>query len=397
MSSKLKKNTINAILHLRRWTPFSHSWKFQVYDTSMFFSNEMCPDFEWKKIINKKNPYFKKWGFDVSQLDAEYYSRMSGVKAEHYVTRSMAVHYIYPYLDRYDFVPAYMDKNVQKTLLGLPDDQLGVITTEDVVYNSNRAFFDGEGKECSRDKALDVLVSYGKAMILKPSTESFGGHGVMKVEEGTSRSQFEALIDKYKYNFTFQKFIEQHPTMAQYNPTSVNTVRVVTYRDFNRKRKVLYSCLRFGGKGSVMDNVCSGGGYTGVDIETGKLLNRKRYTYFIMDVPNIPDAMPNEIPCWETIKSVALELHGRLPQLDIIGWDFALSPEGQPILIEFNPRPGVGLQQAVGPMFSKEELDDIMEHVSKVKAESRKLSVLQFKDFPDRKTVHLKFGGSFKK
>ena len=147
----------------------------------------------------------------------------------------------------------------------------------------------------------------------------------------------------------------------------------------------------------MMDNVCSGGGYTGVDIETGKLLNRKRYTYFIMDVPNIPDAMPNEIPCWETIKSVALELHGRLPQLDFIGWDFALSPEGQPILIEFNPRPGVGLQQAVGPMFSKEELDDIMEHVSKVKAESRKLSVLQFKDFPDRKTVHLKFGGSFKK
>lgn len=397
MTQGLKKNTINAILYLRKWCPFSHSWRFQVYDTSMFLSNEMCPNFEWKEYINKKNPYFKKWGFDISQLDAEYYGRMSGVKADHYVTRSMAVHYIYPYLDRYDFVPAYMDKNIQKTLLGLPDDQIGVITTEDVVYNSNKVFFNGEGKECSRDEALDILVSYGKDMILKPSTESFGGHGVMKVAGNTDRSGFEALIEKYKYNYTFQKIVEQHPIMAQYNPTSVNTVRVVTYRDFNRKRKVLYSCLRFGGEGSVMDNVCSGGGYTGIDIATGKLLNRKRYSYFIMNVPLIPENMPNEIPCWETIKSVALELHGRLPQLDIIGWDFALSPDGRPILIEFNPRPGVGLQQAVGPMFSKEDLDEIMKHVSKVKVDRRKYSELQFKDFPDRKTVHLKFGGGFRK
>lgn len=397
MAKNLKKNTVNAILNLRKWVPLSFPWRCQVYDTLMFFSNEMCPKFEWKKYINKKNPYFRKWGFDVSQLDAEYYSRLSGVEAEHYVTRSMAVHYIYPYLDRYDFVPAYMDKNVQKSLLGLPDDKLGVITTEDVVYNSNRAFFTGDGKECSCDEALGVLVSYGKDMILKPSVESFGGHGVMKVSGDTDKTGFKALIEKYKYNFTFQKFVEQHPTMAQYNPTSVNTVRIVTYRGFDRKRKVLYSCLRFGGEGSVMDNVCSGGGYTGIDIATGKLLNRKRYTYFVMDVPSIPDSMPEEIPCWDTIKSAALELHGRLPQLDIIGWDFSLSPDGRPILIEFNPRPGVGLQQAVGPMFSKEDLDEIMEHVSKVKVDRRKLSVLQFKDFPDRKTVHLKFGGSFKK
>ena len=395
MPSRLKKNTISAILHLRKWCPFSQSWKFQVYDTSMFFANEMSPDFEWKKYINRKNPYFKKWGFEVSQLDAEYYSRMSGIKADHYVTRSMAVHYIYPYLDRYDFVPGYMDKNVQKTLLGLPDDQLGVETTEDIVYNSNRVFFNNEGKECSREEALAILLEYGKDMILKPSVESFGGHGVMKVAGNTDKAQLEALLEKYRYNFTFQTLVEQHPVLAQYNPTSVNTIRIVTYRDFERKRKVLYSCLRFGGEGSVMDNVCSGGGYTGIDIPTGTLLNGKRY--FVLDVPNIPDRMPNEIPCWETIKSVALELHGRLPQLDIIGWDFSLTPEGRPILIEFNPRPGVGLQQAVGPMFSKEELDEIMKHVSNVKTDRRKLSVLQFKDFPDRKTVHLKFGGSFRK
>ena len=131
-----------------------------------------------------------------------------------------------------------------------------------------------------------------------------------------------------------------------------------------------------------------------MDIETGKLLNRKRYSYFVMDVPFLPDSMPDRIPCWEELKAAALTLHGRLPQLDIVGWDFALSPDGHPVFIEFNPRPGVGLQQAVGPMFSREDLDELMAHVSKVKAGYRPLAILKFEDFPERRTVHLKFGGS---
>ena len=167
----------------------------------------------------------------------------------------------------------------------------------------------------------------------------------------------------------------------------------MTYRDPSKRRKVLYSCMRFGGEGSVMDNVCSGGGYTGVDIETGKLLNRKRYSYYVMDVPFLPDSMPDRIPCWEVLKKAALELHGRLPQLDIVGWDFALSPDGHPVFIEFNPRPGVGLQQAVGPMFNREDLDELMAHVSKVRAKYLPLGAVRFKDYPDRTTIHHKFFG----
>ena len=119
----------------------------------MFLKNEMCPDFEWKKYVKKKNPYWKKWGFDISGLDAAYYGKLSGIEADHYVTRSMAVHFIYPYLDRYDFVPAYMDKNVQKSILGLPDAELGVMAAEDVVYNANGVFYTGDGKECSGNQS----------------------------------------------------------------------------------------------------------------------------------------------------------------------------------------------------------------------------------------------------
>ncbi len=371
----------------------SLSEKYQFFDTRMLKANEMAPNFPWKQLVKQKNPYFKKWGFNVSQMDAEYYGAVSGIQADYYVTRSMAVHYIYPYLDRYDFVSAYMDKNKQKALLQLPDKSINVQTTEDVVSNSNGVYFDSQGCEISESAAVEIVVAYGKDTIMKPTVETFGGRGVQKLSAGVEKREILDLFRQYRYDFTIQKMVGQHEIMARFNPTSVNTIRVVTYRKPNRERKILYACVRFGGTGSVMDNVCSGGGFTGVDVATGKLRDRRRYCYLTTEIPMLPASIPNEIPYWEEIKNVALTLHGRLPQLDIVGWDFAISTEGSPVLIEFNPRPGVGLQVAVGPMFSKEDLDELMAHVSKVKSEYVPLGLIQFADRPDRKTVHLKFGG----
>lgn len=393
MNYRIKNKFGKILFRLYKLFAPSMSEKYQYFDTRMLKANELSPSFPWQKYVNKKNQYFKKLGFDVSKLDAVYYGTVSGITADHYVTRSMAVHYIYPYLDRYDFVPAYMDKNTQKVLLQLPDPCIDVLTTEDIVLNSNGVFFDGVGNEVTKNDAIVLLSEYGKDAIIKPSVETYGGHGVCLVKAGMGKEELSALFDEYRYDFTIQKLVEQHETMSKFNPSSVNTIRIVTYRTPSKDRKILYACVRFGGAGSVMDNVCSGGGFTGVDIDTGKLINRKRYSYLTTDIPFLPDSVPNQIPCWDKIKDVALALHGRLPQMDIIGWDFAVSPESKPVLIEFNPRPGVGLQIAVGPMFSKEDLDELMSHVSKVKNEIVPLGVLYFTDRPDRKTVHLKFGG----
>lgn len=361
----------------------------QYFDTYMFKNNEMDPKFPAEHYEKTKNPYFAKWGFKVSDLDAAYYSKVSGIKADHYVTRAMAIHFIYPYLDRYAMLDAYMDKNFQKKALGLGEDNsLGILFTEDIVYNSNGIFYDGDHNVIEESRALEILASYGEGMILKPSVESYGGHGVMKISEDVTVEQLKALIGKYRLNFTFQKLIRQHDVLAGFNPTSVNTIRIVTYRNPAKRKKVLYSCMRFGGEGSVVDNVCSGGGYTGIDLATGHLKDRKRYCYFQMNPTMLPDSVPDEIPCWDKIVEAALSLHDRLPHFDIVGWDFSVTPEGKILLVEYNIRPGVGLQQAVGPMFSKEDLDELMEHVSKLNYFYRVCGEVRFKDQPDRKTVH---------
>lgn len=366
----------------------------QEFDRRMFVDNEMGKTFPLKKYLKARNPYFAKWGFNVASYDAEYYSLISGVKADHYVSRSLAVHYIYPYLSGYEFVPAYMDKNAQKKMLGLTDydANLDVRGTVDIVCCSNGVFFDVNGYEISEEQALDHLTSYNEPMILKPSLETYGGHGVTRIKPSNDRALFKDLFFKYKYDFTFQQIVEQHPTLSAFNPTSLNTIRIVTYRKPNRERKVLYSCLRFGGPGSVIDNVCSGGGYTGVDINTGKLRDRKKYSYHTMEMPMIAENLPDEIPCWEKIKTVALALHGRLPHFDIIGWDFSVTSEGSLTLIEYNLRPGVGLQQAVGPMFSKEDLDELMSRISKFKSRYKVVGQLKFKDKPSRISHITNFG-----
>lgn len=391
---KLKKKIGTFFFQISKIFMPTLSEKYQNFDIRMLLNNEVSPKFPWKKYVNKINPYFKKWGFKVSDLDAQYYSAVSGIKVDYYVTRSMAVHYIYPYLDRYDFVPAYMDKNVQKALLRLPDDGLNITAAEDVLINSNGVFYGADGNEMAKEDASSYMAALKIDMILKPSVETYGGHGVIKIHAGTDSAGFSELFSKYRSDFVFQKIVEQHPVMAQFNASSVNTVRVVTYRKPDRARKVLYACIRFGGVGSVMDNVCSGGGFSGIDIETGRLKDRKIYSYFKTEFPKMPESMPDQIPFWNKIVNAALALHGRLPQLDIIGWDFAISPSGEPVLIEFNPRPGVGLQVAVGPMFSKEDLDELMAHVSKVSTQYAPLGVIKFNDKPGRFTIHYKFGGN---
>lgn len=367
--------------------------RYQDFDTRMFKENEMDPAFPCNDFENIKNPYFAKWGFDVSQLDAAYYSRVSGIVADHYVTRSMAIHFIYPYLCRYSFLEAYMDKNMQKRILGLGHgDSLGVMSTEDIVYNCNGVFFDADDNVISEEKALEILLSYGDGMIVKPSVETYGGHGVSLLRKGVDITELQNVMKAMRCNYTFQKLIRQHELLAAFNPSSVNTVRIVTYRTPSKEKKILYSCIRFGGEGSVIDNVCSGGGYTGINLATGHLRDRRRYSYFVQDAPMLPDSVPDEIPCWEKIVEAALMLHDRLPHFDIVGWDFSVTPEGNVLLVEYNLRPGVGLQQAVGPMFCKSDLDELMRHVSKVSYCYKAFGEVRYKDQPDRKTVHIRMG-----
>jgi len=61
------------------------------------------------------------------------------------------------------------------------------------------------------------------------------------------------------------------------------------------------------------------------------------------------------IPCYEKIKQKAMELHKKLGDFRIVSWDFSLSPQEDPVLIEVNMIYGGIMyhQLGQGPLFGE--------------------------------------------
>lgn len=176
---------------------------------------------------------------------------------------------------------------------------------------------------------------------------------------GCYRIQLDDLIDIEKINKIYevlikghsiiQEVIVQHDDINKINPYSINTIRMDTYINEEGHVEVLSALMRFGRKGSVVDNTASGGFIIYLDLETGRL---GKYGMHFLDISNKtvyhhPDTKTKldnfQIPLVsesvELVKYAALALGDNL-----VGWDVGLTPDG-PILIEGNHNYGLNMQE----------------------------------------------------
>lgn len=387
---KSKKNLryiISAILFkLYKWSKGDLDQYFGEKALNYLVEHELPENYDINANKNNYSPYFMKWGLKVPMVAADYFGKMSGIESDTYFGRDISFNYIYPYLVRYEFCPAYADKNIETRILNIKELQkkVDILVPKSLVYNMNGIFFDSQDEEISKAEAAKLLVKYQQDMIMKPSLGTFGGVGVIKINktDNYTEQDYLKLFDEYKKDFVIQEVVVQHPALASFNKSSVNTMRIVTYRRPNKERKVLYAIIRFGGKGAIKDNVCAGGGFSVLNMD-GTLKDRKIHIYKTYTCEKLDDSVVNQIPYFDKVLESALALHGQMPHFDIMGWDFAITPEGHPVLIEYNIRPGYGLQTGIGPMFSKEELDEIMPHVIKNRKTFVVKPYVHFEDKPD--------------
>ena len=142
-------------------------------------------------------------------------------------------------------------------------------------------------------------------------------------------------------NFIVQQYLEQSSFMAQFCPTSVNTIRIATYRSVvTNEVHVLNSIMRIGHNGEYVDNAHAGGCFIGVfqDGRLGKYLcnqyGEKFSSFNGLDFQTSDFQIPNIERVWDFSRKVARSVpHLRLLQLDV-----AIDKEGNPRLIEFNIR-----------------------------------------------------------
>ena len=372
--------------------PIEKRWLYRE-NKRRFINKMMDPSFEWKKYAHTYNPYYLKWGYKFPMYEFEYYAQNTGVKSDLYLPIRFYQRYIFTYLDHDAWHWGYADKNMFARLLNIEEAQkhVDVLVPECVTCCDNgRYFIGGADISCSFEDAVTAVMETSENCIIKPSVESSHGHGIMKITpQAKSKELITSILEKYGNNFVVQKEIKQHPELAKLNPTSVNTIRIATYQDFKGKVKVLYATQRFGGKGKIYDNADDPNGSGGFCvISPDGTLNREVHHYRNMKKTYLSDDITAKVPYFEKVKEAVLFLHTRFPNFALIGWDVTVTPEGHPVIIEYNFQPGLGsCQLAHGPMFSKEDLDEIMERVSKGKIVKRTKYVV---DFPSKESFWTK-------
>lgn len=154
------------------------------------------------------------------------------------------------------------------------------------------------------------------------------------VAEVSGREDAERLFGQLSENhddeWIVEERIRQSQEMAQWNESSVNTVRLPSFLT-KSGFKVLAPFFRTGRLGSVIDNAGQGGVFAVIDPVSGVLI-----TDGVDEVggvfPSHPDSKIQfkgwQVPKWNELLQVAEKAHRIIPHQKYIGWDFALTDNG---------------------------------------------------------------------
>ena len=328
-------------------------------------------------LPDRNSDYFRQYGFKVSEVFSTLYEKAGCVPSDKYIPASLYFYYISPYLLNMNLTMAYVDKNSYWRLF--PD----IRQPETILHNMNGRFYmPGHIQGCTcvsdtcsqkdslslikRDNALSILEKEPE-YIIKPAIESGRGRDVMLCQYISERKRIEEILDSFGSDYIIQRVVRQHPDLAKLNSTSLNTCRVYTYLPVGQKEHiVLGAAVRFGGEGAYRDNACTGGGFCKIH-DDGRIDDRIcQYRFWGRRSLKEEKGLEKiQFPAYEKVIETCLNMHRRLPYMDLVGWDIAVDESGTPVLIELNQYPDCEFIQLFnGPMFG-EHTDSLLEAVSR--------------------------------
>lgn len=207
-----------------------------------------------------------------------------------------------------------------------------------------------------RDWILASKVSYDEFLMFIEKHEKFfakpvrgtGGQGARVIDR--SSDTYENLYTCCKEeNLILEEVIKQHPALAEFNSSTVNTVRVNTLWCADDVVRVVLTVARFGRAGNAVDNFHGGGVGAIVDIDTGIIIteaqNRVHQTTAVH-----PDSGKSIIgfqyPKWEEIKEAVCKAARKTPNIRHVGWDVTVTADGKIEFVEGNSRPNFDVLQS---------------------------------------------------
>lgn len=325
-----------------------HGLKFEkdFYDT---YKNVICP-------------YWKQYGVKPHINWYKKYYHLTGELDPHYIPDDIHHQYIVPYFDNQAYLRPMQDKNLYSILFS------GVKQPETLYKRVSGTYCRNDFTPINKEDVYRFFEEPGH-YIIKPTRDTGEGADISFFEAPATRAEVDQALKAYgSIDYIVQRILIQHPDLAKFNATSLNSIRIITVV-LDGKPYILSSILRIGQAGSLVDNV-SKGGYQAIILPDGTLAknaythegNAHRY------VEQTASGVPFEgakIPSWDKLQETVKNLATTLPHLKLIGWDLAVDENGEVVLIEFNCHFGQN-QSTCGPTFG-DMTDEVLAEVFKKK------------------------------
>jgi hypothetical protein len=216
-------------------------------------------------------------------------------------------------------------------------------------------------RDATPDELGAFVRKHGDFMAKVP--DSLGGYGIEK-RSGADVTDFAALHAELteRRQFLVEQVIVQHPVMASLNPSSVNSLRMISYLTDAGVVRILGATLKAGAGGSV-DNVSQGGMYTMLDEEGvarhGAFTAESGAIHTVHPITGV-SIVGFRVPLFDQVLELVDRLGHEVPQIPYVGWDIAVTPDG-PVVIEGNYNSGVfqlkpsvsGVRTGLRPLFKE--------------------------------------------
>lgn len=340
-----------------------------------------------KSAANIELEYLKKWSkFRISPFKRvpDYYAGINKNYSPNYVPENIYYGEIEPRLNNRAFATAYADKNFYERYFS----DHSSLFPDTILRGINGNIFDKNFNPLNPDRIAEILKDEKGSFIIKPAIETGGGANVLLAElrgpriivgeKDLSITEFQDLLSrKYQVNFVFQRRIKQNNYFADFNESSLNTIRLYTYRREKTEEIVpLHAVLRFGKPKSIVDNQASGGLSIGIN-SSGELndfaIDKYGSKYNNFDFLNTKAG--KQVPCFEPMIQLAKKLGPKYQFQRLLGFDFCVDENNTIRLLEINCKniEVNFLQLNNGPLFG-EYTDEIIAYSLK----NKKSVVLDF-------------------
>ena len=319
------------------------------------------------KTVTGEREYLSQWktiSKYVSPVDYRLYSQFIG-QDKNIVPEYVMHNIIEPVFHPIEFLSFYNDKNMYDKLL--PQEYLA----KSLFRCIDGVFYGGGYDIVNQTDVSDVgsfCCNFDK-VIVKPTMDTGNGSNILVYEKNGSKYlpinndvpfSLASISSQYpNKNFVIQEYIKQSNFTAQFNPSSVNTFRIFTYKSVvDNTVKVLGIVFRIGGKNSAVDNCHAGGRYVGINPD-GSFANNcvfdqygnRFFVFNGIDFQNQQFVVPD----FDKVIEFSRQIGERLCHMRTLDLDVMIDDKGQPRLIEFN----VDMcspwfyQFAVGPVFGE--------------------------------------------